>query len=186
MKWWNDLWLNEGFATYVSYLGANDAEPDWGVKDLMVLYNVHGVFAVDALASSHPLSSREEEINKPAQINELFDSITYSKGASVLRMLSNFLSEPVFVKGLQAVDDSNVSLPRSLNEIMNRWILQMGFPVVTIDTSTGGLSQKHFLLDPESVVDRPYEWFVPITWTKKGVEQEPHWLLQKTGSHVWS
>ncbi|KAJ8335470.1 hypothetical protein SKAU_G00388120 [Synaphobranchus kaupii] len=159
MNWWNDLWLNEGFATYVSYLGANDAEPEWGVKDLMVLYDVHGVFAVDALASSHPLSSKEDEINKPEQINELFDSITYSKGASVLRMLSNFLSEPVFTQGLQAVNSTpSLDLPRSVNDIMNRWILQMGFPVVTIDTSTGELSQKHFLLDPESVVDRPSEF----------------------------
>ncbi|XP_061102909.1 aminopeptidase Ey-like [Conger conger] len=209
-KWWNDLWLNEGFATYVSYLGANDAEPEWGVKDLMVLYDVHSVFAVDALASSHPLSFREEEINKPAQINELFDGITYSKGASVLRMLSNFLSEAVFVKGLQtylnqfafnntvytdlwnhlqqAVDSTpSLSLPHSVNDIMNRWILQMGFPVVTIDTRTGELSQKHFLLDPESVVDRPsefnYEWYVPVTWTMMGIPQESFWLLQKTAIH---
>ncbi|XP_064191653.1 aminopeptidase N-like [Anguilla rostrata] len=210
MNWWNDLWLNEGFATYVSYLGANDAEPEWGVKDLMVLYDVHGVFAIDALASSHPLSSREDEINKPEQINELFDGITYSKGASVLRMLSNFLSEPVFAKGLQtylnqfaysntvymdlwnhlqqAVDSTpSLSLPHSVNDIMNRWILQMGFPVVTINTRTGELSQKHFLLDPESVVDRPsefnYEWYVPITWTRTGAQQNPFWLLQKTATH---
>ncbi|KAJ8281242.1 hypothetical protein GJAV_G00065220 [Gymnothorax javanicus] len=70
---------------------------------------------------------------------------------------------------------------------MNRWILQMGFPVVTIDTRTGELSQKHFLLDPESVVHWPsefnYEWYVPITWTKTGVQQEPFWLLQKTKTH---
>ncbi|XP_036399366.1 aminopeptidase N-like [Megalops cyprinoides] len=211
MKWWNDLWLNEGFATYVSYLGANHAEPTWGIKDLMVLNEVHGVFAVDALASSHPLSSREDEINKPQQINELFDAISYSKGAAVLRMLSEFLSETVFAKGLstylnqfaynntvytdlwnhlqKAVDSTpGVKLPHSVNDIMNRWILQMGFPVVTIDTRTGQLSQQHFLLDPDSVVDRPsefnYEWYVPIPWMKTAVEQEHYWLLQKTATHT--
>ncbi|MBN3287948.1 AMPN Aminopeptidase, partial [Polyodon spathula] len=101
VRWWNDLWLNEGFASYVEYLGADYAEPSWNIKDLIVLNDVHRVFAVDALASSHPLSSREDEINTPAEISELFDSISYSKGASVLRMLSEFLTEDVFVEGLR-------------------------------------------------------------------------------------
>ncbi|KAJ8335468.1 hypothetical protein SKAU_G00388100 [Synaphobranchus kaupii] len=210
LRWWNDLWLNEGFASYVEYLGANHAEPTWNIKDTIVLNDVHRVFAVDALNSSHPLSSREDEINMPTDISQLFDSISYSKGASVLRMLSEFLSEPVFVKGLstylnqfaysntvytdlwdhlqQAVDSTpSLSLPHSVNDIMNRWILQMGFPVVTIDTSTGELSQNHFLLDSESVVEKAsefnYEWYIPITWKKAGVGQEPFWLLQKTDTH---
>uniref|UniRef100_A0A3Q1G849 Alanyl (membrane) aminopeptidase b, tandem duplicate 1 n=1 Tax=Acanthochromis polyacanthus TaxID=80966 RepID=A0A3Q1G849_9TELE len=103
LRWWNDLWLNEGFASYVEYLGAHEAEPTWNVKDLIVLNDVHRVFAVDALASSHPLTSKEEDIQTPAQINELFDAISYSKGASVLRMLSDFLTEDVFKKGLQQI-----------------------------------------------------------------------------------
>uniref|UniRef100_A0A3B4DXH2 Aminopeptidase n=1 Tax=Pygocentrus nattereri TaxID=42514 RepID=A0A3B4DXH2_PYGNA len=196
MKWWNDLWLNEGFATYVSYLGVNDAQPTWNMKDLMVLEEVHKAFAVDALPYSHPLSSREEEVNTPTQINALFNSITYSKGAAVLRMLSGFLSEPVFVSGLSVghfetytvnvVDsDPAVKLPASVTEIMNRWILQMGYPVVTIDTQTGRISQKHFLLDSESEPDRPsvynYQWFVPIKWMKSGTAMGQHWLLEKTG-----
>ncbi|KAK6288401.1 hypothetical protein J4Q44_G00389000 [Coregonus suidteri] len=78
-----------------------------------------------------------------------------------------------------------MSLPHTVHDIMNRWILQMGFPVVTIDTATGHITQKHFLLDPDSVVDRPspynYTWLVPIKWMKGGVEREQHWLLlQKT------
>ncbi|KAG7242611.1 hypothetical protein INR49_020324 [Caranx melampygus] len=176
-RWWNDLWLNEGFATYVSYLGADYAEPTWNMKDLIVMNDIVGVMAVDALATSHPLSSKEEDIMKPEQISELFDSITYSKGAAVLRMLSEFITESVFSKGLHtyleefkynntvytdlwkhlqmAVDNAGISLPASVEVIMNRWILQMGFPVVTIDTKTGKVTQKHFLLDPDSVVDRP-------------------------------
>lgn len=55
----------------------------------------------------------------------------------------------------QAVDASNVTLPRNVSDIMDTWVLQMGFPVVTIDTVNGRLTQKHFLLDPESTVDRP-------------------------------
>ncbi|XP_029948845.1 aminopeptidase N-like [Salarias fasciatus] len=210
LKWWNDLWLNEGFASYVEYLGADYAEPTWNIKDQIILYDVHRVFAVDALASSHPLSRREDEVNDPAQISEMFNTISYSKGAAVIRMLSEFLTEPVFARGLssylntfafgntvytdlwdhlqQAVDNTpSLHIPRSIGEIMNRWTLQMGFPVVTIDTRTGSVTQKHFLLDPESVVDRPsqfnYTWFVPIKWMKTGVEQQQYWLLQNTDTH---
>uniref|UniRef100_A0A8D3EG09 Aminopeptidase n=1 Tax=Scophthalmus maximus TaxID=52904 RepID=A0A8D3EG09_SCOMX len=161
LRWWNEVWLNEGFATYVSYLGADHAEPSWNVKDLIILNDVHRVFAVDALTSSHPLSSEEDSIVLPDQIIEQFDVISYSKGAAVLRMLSDFLSESVFVQGLNV--PNNVSLPRPVYDIMNRWVLQMGFPVVTIDTTTGQVSQKHFLLDAESnvTVESPYKYATP-------------------------
>ncbi|XP_071369656.1 aminopeptidase N-like [Centroberyx affinis] len=210
LRWWNDLWLNEGFASYVEYLGADHAEPTWDIKEQIILYEVHKVFAVDALASSHPLSRQEEEVNDPAQISEMFNTISYSKGAAVLMMLSEFLTEPVFARGVssylnkfafsntvytdlwdhlqQTVENTpGMHLPHTIHDIMNRWTLQMGFPVVTIDTRTGDITQKHFLLDPESVVDRPsqfnYTWFVPIKWMKRGVEQEQYWLLQNTDTH---
>ncbi|XP_014032217.1 aminopeptidase N [Salmo salar] len=211
LRWWNDLWLNEGFASYVEYLGADYAEPTWNIKELIILYEVHKVFAVDALASSHPLSRKEEEVNRPDEISEMFNTISYSKGAAVLRMLSDFLTEPVFARGLSSylnefafnntvysdlwdhlqkavLTTPGMSLPHTVHDIMNRWILQMGFPVVTIDTATGHITQKHFLLDPDSVVDRPspynYTWLVPIKWMKGGVEREQHWLLQETDRHV--
>ncbi|NXT62018.1 AMPN Aminopeptidase, partial [Chaetops frenatus] len=210
LRWWNDLWLNEGFASYVEYLGADSAEPTWNIKDLMVLNELHDVMATDALASSHPLSFREEEINTPAQISEVFDSIAYSKGASVLRMLSSFLSEDIFKQGLQsylhtfsykntvytdlwvhlqqAVERNNVHLPDNISNIMDRWTLQMGFPVVTVDTRSGTVSQTHFLLDPTSSVDRPsvfnYTWIVPITWmTGSGNGNSSYWLTKVTDTN---
>ncbi|XP_029289963.1 aminopeptidase N-like [Cottoperca gobio] len=209
LRWWNDLWLNEGFASYVEYLGANKAEPNWNVKDLIVLSDVHRVFAVDALVSSHPLSSKEEDIQKPAQISELFDAISYSKGASVLRMLSDFLTEEVFTIGLKtyltdfafgnagytdlwdhlqmAVDANGTELNDTVHNIMNTWVLQMGFPVVTINTKTGNVSQKHFLLDPESkvTVESPfkYEWIIPIKSMNIGGIQNPIvWLKDKSAT----
>ncbi|XP_059190936.1 aminopeptidase N-like [Centropristis striata] len=206
LRWWNEVWLNEGFASYVSYLGADYAEPAWNVKDLIVLDDVHRVFAVDALTSSHPLSSKEDNIILPDQITEQFDAISYSKGAAVLRMLSDFLSEPVFVRGLNgylkhfaysntvgddlwqhlqmAVDASGTKLPNTVQNIMNTWVLQMGFPVVTIDTTTGTVSQKHFLLDTESNIQASpynYEWLIPIRWMKHSeVQSDIWWLLEKT------
>uniref|UniRef100_A0A3P9D8U2 Aminopeptidase n=1 Tax=Maylandia zebra TaxID=106582 RepID=A0A3P9D8U2_9CICH len=168
LRWWNEVWLNEGFASYVSYLGADHAEPTWNVRDLIVLDEIHKVFAVDALTSSHPLSSNEDSIVLPNQISEQFDVISYSKGAAVLRMLSDVLSEPVFIQGLSvcfcifllAVKEYNGSLPHSVDRIMSPWVLQMGFPVVTINTAIGKVSQKHFLLDADSnvTVKSPYKY----------------------------
>ncbi|NXK57037.1 AMPN Aminopeptidase, partial [Chauna torquata] len=203
LRWWNDLWLNEGFASYVEYLGANSAEPTWHIKDLMVLNEVYTVMATDALTTSHPLSFREDEINTPAEISEVFDTIAYSKGASVLRMLSDFLTEDVFKEGLQsylhafayentvyadlwlhlqeAVNKNNVELPGSISTIMDRWTLQMGFPVVTVNTLNGSIWQSHFLLDPTSKVERPsefnYTWIVPITWMTSNSNGSRYWLV---------
>ncbi|XP_032480172.1 aminopeptidase N [Phocoena sinus] len=221
LAWWNDLWLNEGFASYVEYLGADYAEPTWNLKDLMVPNELYHVMAVDALASSHPLTTPAEEVNTPAQISEMFDSISYSKGASVIRMLSEFLTEDLFRKGLASYlnafayqnttyldlwehlqmavnNQSTVELPDTVRAIMDRWTQQMGFPVITVDTKTGSISQKHFLLDPESNVTRPsvfnYLWIVPISSIKNGRLQDPYWLpgnataqdkMFKTGADEW-
>ncbi|KAM5171354.1 aminopeptidase N-like [Mantella aurantiaca] len=206
IRWWNDLWMNEGFASYVEYLGADFAEPTWNIKNLIVLYDLHRVMAVDALVSSHPLTSKEDEVNSPSEISELFDSIAYSKGASVIRMLSSFLTEELFVEGLasylkafeyantvytdlwdhlqMAVDKQDtVRLPDSVRNIMDTWVLQMGFPVVTIDTTSGSLEQKHFLLDPDSIVTRPspfdYTWKVPISYFKSDGQRGSLWLQQR-------
>ncbi|NXA36176.1 AMPN Aminopeptidase, partial [Eudromia elegans] len=236
LRWWNDLWLNEGFASYVEYLGADSAELSWGIRDLMVLNELYAVMGTDALASSHPLSFSEDEINTPAQISEVFDSIAYSKGASVLRMLSDFLSEDVFKEGLQsylhtfaygntvyadlwdhlqavgagqerqwrrppaplgpsthpllpqAVDRHGRPPPAPISTIMERWTLQMGFPVVTVNTLDGTVSQRHFLLDPGSTVERPspfnYTWIVPITWqTSGGSSNSIYWLQEVSDTH---
>nr|KAF6283454.1 alanyl aminopeptidase, membrane [Pipistrellus kuhlii] len=203
VAWWNDLWLNEGFASYVEYLGADHAEPSWNLKDIIVQNELYRVMAVDALASSHPLSTPAEEVNTPAQISEMFDSISYSKGASVIRMLSSFLTEDLFKKGLslylhafsynsttyldlwdnlqKAVEGQvDIKLPKPVKTIMDRWTLQMGFPVITVDTKTGTVSQKHFLLDPDTPVTRPsefnYEWIVPISSLRDGKPQSHTWL----------
>ncbi|XP_061014681.1 aminopeptidase N [Dama dama] len=221
LAWWNDLWLNEGFASYVEYLGADYAEPTWNLKDLIVPNDVYRVMAVDALVTSHPLTTPADEVNTPAQISEMFDTISYSKGASVIRMLSNFLTEDLFKKGLASYlqtfeyqnttylnlwehlqmavnDQSSIVLPDTVSAIMDRWTLQMGFPVITVDTNTGTISQNHFLLDPNSTVTRPsefnYLWIVPISSIRNGQLQEHYWLrgeersqsdLFKTAADEW-
>uniref|UniRef100_A0A3Q3XDZ2 Aminopeptidase n=1 Tax=Mola mola TaxID=94237 RepID=A0A3Q3XDZ2_MOLML len=197
-RWWNDLWLNEGFATYVSYLGAH-------YPDLMVLNDIIDVMAVDALTSSHPLSSKEEDIMTPEDISQLFDSITYSKvqfsflsmiysqmedNQKVIVCLQTYLEEFKYKNTVytdlwrhlqMAVNKSSIELPHNVEDIMNPWILQMGFPLVTINSQTGQISQKHFLLDSKLAVDMHsefnYEWIVPVTWIKTGGPEQQYWLV---------
>lgn len=88
MKWWTDLWLNEGFATYVASLGVEHLHPEWHSLEEESVDNTLGIFKFDALTSSHPVSV---EIGHPNQISEIFDAISYEKGStvSVLNRKSN-------------------------------------------------------------------------------------------------
>ncbi|XP_069796406.1 aminopeptidase Ey-like isoform X5 [Narcine bancroftii] len=207
IQWWNDLWLNEGFATYFSYLGNTFINPDWTVDSVFAANGLHLTLESDALANSHPLSIGEQEVSTTEHISQLFDNISYEKGASVLRMVSNFLTEKVFLQGLlsylkefsfrtvtytdlrthlqKAVNNqSAVSLPTNLKSILDTWVLQLGYPVVTVNTSSGLLSQQHFLLDSSSTVARTskfgYRWYVPVTWQMNTTLQNMIWINRTT------
>ncbi|CAN7979454.1 unnamed protein product, partial [Ixodes pacificus] len=97
MEWWDDLWLNEGFATYVEYIGTDVVHKDWGMLDQIVVNEVQSVMELDALKSSHPVSV---PVDNPDEISENFDKISYSKGASIIRMMCYFLTEKIFRKGV--------------------------------------------------------------------------------------
>ncbi|XP_023671110.1 alanyl (membrane) aminopeptidase-like b [Paramormyrops kingsleyae] len=184
MKWWNDLWLNEGFATYISYIGIDSVHPEWKISDRFVLYETQPALQVDSLATSRPLSPRAEDVQTPANITQQFDQITYSKGASILRMLSIYLKDTVFQKGiktyLKAYQYSNTEAadfwrhlqealgPADINvaQVMKTWTQQMGYPLITINTKTGDVSQQHFLLNQTST--RNFVWYVPVLMLKSG------------------
>ncbi|PNF37827.1 hypothetical protein B7P43_G09236 [Cryptotermes secundus] len=169
-SWWTDLWLNEGFASYVEYLGVNAVEPSWKILEQFVIFDLQNVFALDALESSHQISI---EVGHPDEINEIFDRISYGKGASIIRMMDHFLTTEVFKKGVtkylnsrkyqsstqndlwealtsQAHADNALDPNMSVKEIMDTWTLQTGFPLimVTRDYTTGTvhLKQERFLL----------------------------------------
>ncbi|KAK7793608.1 hypothetical protein R5R35_013591 [Gryllus longicercus] len=192
-SWWTDLWLNEGFASYVEYLGVNAVEPTWKILEQFVSYDLQNVFALDALESSHPISIA---VGHPDEINEIFDRISYGKGASIIRMMDHFLTTDVFKKGLhnylkkwsydsstqndlwqalteQAHADGVLAADVTVKRIMDTWTLQTGFPVVTVtrDYDAGGatVTQERFLLrSPENGSAASSEgpvWWVPLTYT---------------------
>nr|XP_014353849.1 PREDICTED: leucyl-cystinyl aminopeptidase [Latimeria chalumnae] len=145
MKWWNDLWLNEGFATFMEYTSIAKTFPDLQADDKF-LYTRLKAMAKDSLNSSHPISAKVETSE---QVEEMFDSISYEKGASLLLMLKTLLSEDVFQKGtidyLKTYSYGNTKsddLWESMNkikdkkldvkELMKTWTHQKGCPLVTV------------------------------------------------------
>ncbi|XP_041643413.1 endoplasmic reticulum aminopeptidase 2 isoform X2 [Cheilinus undulatus] len=96
MEWWNDIWLNEGFARYMEYISVEATYPDLKVEEYL-LHTCFAAVGLDSLNSSRPISSPAEN---PTQIKEMFDTVSYDKGACVLHMLRHFLSEDVFQSGI--------------------------------------------------------------------------------------
>ncbi|XP_068195817.1 glutamyl aminopeptidase [Antennarius striatus] len=183
MDWWDDLWLNEGFASFFEYIGVEKAEPNWGMRDIMIINDVLPVMVDDALLSSHPIIVN---VSSPAEITSVFDTISYSKGASVLRMLEDWMGKEKFRDGCRKylkdycfknakttnfwTSLANVSgLP--IAEVMDTWTKQMGYPVLDLSVSEANakLTQRRFLLDPKADANQPpspigYKWTIPVKW----------------------
>ncbi|CAG9823832.1 unnamed protein product [Phaedon cochleariae] len=194
MDWWNDLWLNEGFASYIEYKGTNAAEPTWGMLDQFLTGDLHSVLNLDATLSSHPIV---QTVLTPDQITEIFDTISYNKGASILRMLESTVGEKNFQEGVKNYLDkyaySNAVTKDFLTEIqsvvgnkldvaqmMETFTVQMGYPILTATVSGNEytFTQKRFLKDPNATFDESestykYKWTVPITYvTDLGKSQD--------------
>ncbi|KAK4881197.1 hypothetical protein RN001_004516 [Aquatica leii] len=198
--WWNDLWLKEGFSNFMCSYAIPKIYPSWNYMDEFVLDETYQAFRFDYFKSSRPITL---EVVSTDNIRQMFDSISYSKGASVIRMLSHIVGENVFKQGLiqylnqyqysnanhdqlwSAVETnikSENKLETTIKEVMDSWILQAGFPVVTaVRNGTTGevhLSQKRFLLTKEPA--NKTLWWVPISYAS---DLKPH--LDDTKPKLW-
>ncbi|XP_048382847.2 leucyl-cystinyl aminopeptidase isoform X2 [Stegostoma tigrinum] len=186
MEWWNDLWLNEGFATFMEYFSLEKIFPELEVADRFLRTRFEAM-EKDSMNSSHPVSTPVETAE---QIDEMFDSVSYEKGASILLMLKDYLSETVFQQGIvrylnehKYQNTKNEDLWNSImkvknvdfnvKEMLKTWTLQTGFPVVTIKLDKTGnkihLSQERFLRmsisqDPSSSPNSSHLWHIPLTY----------------------
>ncbi|XP_062618582.1 aminopeptidase N-like, partial [Saccostrea cucullata] len=194
MKWWDDLWLNEGFASLLMYFAMDAIYPDWNVFTLSVVAKeVFPVMVKDAMTTSHPVST---PIATPDDIAESFDSISYSKGMAILRMLMGFVGWEDFQKGLRLyvnkfkfrnakMDElwdtfsEAVDYRYDIKSTMNTWTRQMGFPVITMQTDgdSYNLTQERFLYldnmgdsNTSQSNQEDYKWVVPFTYI---TEDEP-------------
>ncbi|KAG5878428.1 hypothetical protein JTB14_026301 [Gonioctena quinquepunctata] len=206
MKWWTDLWLNEGFATYMASLAVEELFPQWNSLQEEASNNLLSVFAFDSLRTSHPVSV---PIGDPKEIDEIFDTISYKKGSSLIRMMSLFLSDEVVRKGVSNYlrkhkfanaeqDDlwksltkeahKNDVLPKNLTVkvIMDTWTLQTGYPVITVTRDyakkTAEVTQHRYLRDIINSRDASNPcWWIPLSYSTKqnldfNVTTPEHWL----------
>ncbi|KAF7133580.1 hypothetical protein CNMCM5793_004709 [Aspergillus hiratsukae] len=190
MDFWDGLWLNEGFATWMSWYSCNAFYPEWKVWQTYVIDNLQSALSLDSLRSSHPI---EVPVKRADEINQIFDAISYSKGSSVLRMISKYLGEDVFLQGVRnyirkhaygntqtgdlwsALADAS---GKPVERVMDIWTKNVGFPVVSVtenpSASSIKLKQNRFLRTGDV---RPEEdtTLYPVMLglrTKQGVDED--------------
>jgi puromycin-sensitive aminopeptidase len=175
MRWWEGVWLNEAFATFMELLSVDAFEPRWEVWTSFGADRLSAL-TTDSLRASRPI---EYPVGRPEEADDMFDTITYDKGCSVLRMIERYLGDELFRKGLrvylerhQFANTATTDLWDALEEAsgepvraaMGSWVGQAGHPLVTAELAnptTIKLSQNRFLLDGgEPTGER---WVVPVT-----------------------
>src|SRR5262245_27154185 len=173
MSWWNGLWLNEAFATFMEMLAVDAWKPEWKRWDTFGVSRA-AAFSVDGLHSTRPI---EYPVRAPKDAEAMFDVLTYEKGASVLRMLEQHIGPTVFRDGVRDylhthaygnadTKDLWISLGKASQQavptLMDGWIFQPGYPLVTADLNEQSelvMSQQRFTYLPNAA---PGLWQVPV------------------------
>ncbi|KAJ8417525.1 hypothetical protein AAFF_G00223680 [Aldrovandia affinis] len=181
MEWWNDLWLNEGFASYLEYLAIDHLEPSWCVGEQLLLGSVYKALEKDAFLTSHSISL---PVSNTMQIRERFNIISYSKGSSILRMLHSYLADGVFMDGIRlylrqhsygVVEQNDLwealseahrrrGSVENISALMDSWVRQQGYPVVSvkIEGNRVHLRQDSFTVPPQDNTNSL--WLIPFTF----------------------
>ena len=180
MRWWDDLWLNEGFASWMASRTTARLHPEWNTQLSDVVDSRESAMARDAIATTHPIVQRVETVD---QASQAFDSITYSKGESVIRMLESYVGEDSWRTGVRsyikahaygnAVSDDlwramdEAAPGKQITTIAHDFTLQPGIPLIRVESVT---CSKHAttlkLVQGEFTRDRPdkqpLRWHVPV------------------------
>ncbi|XP_064546193.1 puromycin-sensitive aminopeptidase isoform X1 [Drosophila montana] len=181
MEWWTHLWLNEGYASFVEFLCVHHLFPEYDIWTQFVTDMYTRALELDSLKNSHPI---EVPVGHPSEIDEIFDEISYNKGASVIRMLHDYIGEDDFRKGMnlyltrhQYSNTCTEDLWEALQEassknvgaVMSSWTKYKGFPVVSVESEQKSktqrllrLTQRKFTADG-SKADEDCLWVVPIS-----------------------
>eukprot|EP00099_Drosophila_melanogaster_P028720 NP_732654.1 uncharacterized protein Dmel_CG31198 [Drosophila melanogaster] len=184
-KWWSYTWLNEGFARYFQYFGTAMVEDKWELEKQFVVDQVQSVMAMDSTNATNPLS--DENTYTPAHLSRMFNSISYNKGATFIRMIKHTMGEQQFQKSLQEylkkyeyqsslpeyllgawqANWPNSSYNESSKDIFKSFTEQVGYPLinVTVGNSQVSFTQKRFLLKESDGSDSSLKYTVPISYT---------------------
>ncbi|XP_016649348.1 PREDICTED: aminopeptidase M1-like isoform X1 [Prunus mume] len=194
MEWWTDLWLNEGFATWVSYMATDILFPEWKIWS-QFLQQTTGGLVKDALEQSHPI---EVEIHHARSILEVFDDISYKKGSAVIRMLQSYLGDDIFQKSLSSYikrysgknaktedlwsvlsEESGVKV----SKLMYAWTKKKGYPVISVKAKEHILEfeQTQFL---SSGLQGDGNWIVPINFSLGSYDRHKSFLLETKSREV--
>jgi aminopeptidase N len=196
MDWWDELWLNEGFATWAGWLAVDYLHPEWEVWPQFINEGMSQALALDGVRSSHPI---QVEVRDALDVNQIFDKISYLKGCSMIRMLASTLGIKTFLKGIAMYLQKHAygnakteALWSALSEasgvdvssMMQPWIEKVGFPVLTVTEGQQQISvkQSRFLstgdVKPE---EDQTTWWVPLALRGKIGSQgvEPLTLTSK-------
>ncbi len=174
MKWWNDLWLNESFATFMAFKVMDHEHREWDMWGDFLLSETTGAMMGDSLEQSHPIDA---DVTDPNSVAQIFDEISYGKGASILRMIEAYVGNENFREGLRLYLSDHAlgnaegkdlweSIEKAsgmkVSEVMETWIRRMGYPYVTVvlEDSKIKLDQQRFLLSGKSTDE---VWPIPMT-----------------------
>ena len=190
MKWWNGIWLNEAFATFMEMHATDAFRPQWDRWTTFGLSRT-AAFDTDSLTSTRPI---EYPVVSPADAEGMFDILTYEKGAAVVRMLEQYLGEDRFRAGIRSYlelhaygntettdlwDAIESATDEPVRRIMDSWIFQGGFPVISVDIVNDGrtlrLSQHRFGyagdlgdgMNPIPAGDDESQWIVPLIFSQR-------------------
>ena len=173
MKWWNGIWLNEAFATFMATKAVDKFNPDWE-RWVQFGFERSAAFDVDSLEETRPI---EYEVISPDDASGMFDLLTYEKGGSVLRMLEQYLGEQSFQDGVKKylkihqysntdTKDLWESLEKSTNEpvekTMESWIFQPGFPQLMVSEENNSLKLEQNIFKYENTSNKNQVWKIPI------------------------
>ncbi len=197
MQWWNNLWLNEGFATWMENKPVAAWHPDWNVPEQEAA-SLDSTLNLDAQAVTRTIRA---EANTPDEINEMFDGITYQKGGAILGMVESYLGEEQFRKGvhnyLQAHMFGNATAEdfwsaqtaasgKPVDHIMESFIGQPGVPLIRFGDPQSGTvtaTQSRFYLSPDAqkahASDAAQTWNIPVCF--KGGDGSCSLLTAATG-----
>uniref|UniRef100_A0A8C3K096 Aminopeptidase n=1 Tax=Calidris pygmaea TaxID=425635 RepID=A0A8C3K096_9CHAR len=179
MSWWSDLWLKEGLASYFENLGAIFVEPKLPLDKIFYDHVVQPVLREDNEIGVRSLSESEDKIKGPFSLMSLFDSITYNKSYLKEFSFSNANQDDLWTHIQMVIDaQDKVQLPAPVKQIMDSWTCQNGFPVLTLNLTTGTITQEQFLNKKNENSTDTYNntWIIPISWMRNGSSQPLIWL----------